>query len=111
MDSLIFELQIVFYFQLFLSANVRHREAWALLNILGLQPRNKTANGDMLLVKTVPCRRNCMKKRLEGNTFVLVNQHDVTDCKPGMHNVLKTLYLYDIGRFYAKDVKVVLRRL
>ena len=24
MDSLIFELQIVFYFQLFLSANVRH---------------------------------------------------------------------------------------
>ena len=25
MDSLIFELQIVFYFQLFLSANVRHR--------------------------------------------------------------------------------------
>ena len=26
MDSLIFELQIVFYFQLFLSANVRHRE-------------------------------------------------------------------------------------
>ena len=27
MDSLIFELQIVFYFQLFLSANVRHRLA------------------------------------------------------------------------------------
>ena len=27
MDSLIFELQIVFYFQLFLSANVRHRKA------------------------------------------------------------------------------------
>ena len=26
MDSLIFELQIVFYFQLFLSPNVRHRE-------------------------------------------------------------------------------------
>ena len=26
MDSLIFELQIVFYFQLFLSANVRHRK-------------------------------------------------------------------------------------
>ena len=26
MDSLIFELQIVFYFQLFLSANVRHKE-------------------------------------------------------------------------------------
>ena len=25
MDSLIFELQIVFYFQLFLSANVRHK--------------------------------------------------------------------------------------
>ena len=24
MDSLIFELQVVFYFQLFLSANVRH---------------------------------------------------------------------------------------
>ena len=24
MDSLIFELQIIFYFQLFLSANVRH---------------------------------------------------------------------------------------
>ena len=30
MDSLIFELQIVFYFQLFLSANVRHREKAAL---------------------------------------------------------------------------------
>ena len=27
MDSLIFELQIVFYFQLFLSANVRHTRA------------------------------------------------------------------------------------
>ena len=27
MDSLIFELQIVFYFQLFLSANVRHNLA------------------------------------------------------------------------------------
>ena len=26
MDSLIFEPQIVFYFQLFLSANVRHRQ-------------------------------------------------------------------------------------
>ena len=26
MDSLIFELQIVFYFQLFLSANVRHNK-------------------------------------------------------------------------------------
>ena len=26
MDSLIFELQVVFYFQLFLSANVRHRK-------------------------------------------------------------------------------------
>ena len=26
MDSLIFELQIVFYFQLFLSPNVRHRD-------------------------------------------------------------------------------------
>ena len=26
MDSLIFELQIVFYFQLFLSANVRHSD-------------------------------------------------------------------------------------
>ena len=26
MDSLIFELQIVLYFQLFLSANVRHTE-------------------------------------------------------------------------------------
>ena len=26
MDSLIFELQIVFYFQLFLSANVRHND-------------------------------------------------------------------------------------
>ena len=26
MDSLIFELQIVFYFQLFLSANVRHSQ-------------------------------------------------------------------------------------
>ena len=25
MDSLIFELQIIFYFQLFLSANVRHK--------------------------------------------------------------------------------------
>ena len=25
MDSLIFELHIIFYFQLFLSANVRHR--------------------------------------------------------------------------------------
>ena len=25
MDSLIFELQLVFYFQLFLSANVRHK--------------------------------------------------------------------------------------
>ena len=30
MDSLIFELQIVFYFQLFLSANVRHR-LWDLI--------------------------------------------------------------------------------
>ena len=28
MDSLIFELQIVFYFQLFLSANVRHRSTF-----------------------------------------------------------------------------------
>ena len=27
MDSLIFELQIIFYFQSFLSANVRHRLA------------------------------------------------------------------------------------
>ena len=26
MDSLIFELQIIFYFQLFLSANVRHSQ-------------------------------------------------------------------------------------
>ena len=50
-------------------------------------------------------------KGLEGNTFVLVNQHDVTDCKPGMHNILKTLNLYNIGRVYAGDVKVVLRRL
>ena len=30
MDSLIFELQIVFYFQLFLSANVRHRTPWVM---------------------------------------------------------------------------------
>ena len=30
MDSLIFELQIVFYFQLFLSANVRHSWVTAL---------------------------------------------------------------------------------
>ena len=50
-------------------------------------------------------------KGLEGNTFVLVNQHDVTDRKPGMHNVVKTLYLYNIGHFYARDVKVMLRRL
>ena len=28
MDSLIFDLQIVFYFQLFLSANVRHRYSY-----------------------------------------------------------------------------------
>ena len=35
MDSLIFELQIVFYFQLFLSANVRHSGV-ALTNSLQL---------------------------------------------------------------------------
>ena len=28
MDSLIFELQIVFYFHIFLSANVRHNLFW-----------------------------------------------------------------------------------
>ena len=32
MDSLIFDLQIVFYFQLFLSANVRHTDYGFLLN-------------------------------------------------------------------------------
>ena len=33
MDSLIFELQIVFYFQLFLSANVRHNSGgWVALS-------------------------------------------------------------------------------
>ena len=31
MDSLIFELQIVFYFQLFLSANVRHNNLPSIL--------------------------------------------------------------------------------
>ena len=36
MDSLIFELQIVFYFQLFLSANVRHNlgSVFSLLNFM-----------------------------------------------------------------------------
>ena len=28
MDSLIFELEIIFHFQLFLSANVRHTYEW-----------------------------------------------------------------------------------
>ena len=36
MDSLIFELQIVFYFQLFLSANVRHKygKIWTVLQYM-----------------------------------------------------------------------------
>ena len=37
MDSLIFELQIVFYFQFFLSANVRHRIKTPKLLKLGKQ--------------------------------------------------------------------------
>ena len=65
------------------------------------------ANGAMVLVKTVPFCRNCTEKRLEENTFVLVNQQDVTDCKLGMDDILKTLYLFNIGRFYGRDLKVV----
>ena len=34
MDSLIFELQIVFYFQLFLSANVRHSKMSAKMYLM-----------------------------------------------------------------------------
>ena len=33
MDSLIFYLQIVFYFQLFLSANVRHSPPFVVINL------------------------------------------------------------------------------
>ena len=46
MDSLIFELQIVFYFQLFLSANVRHTNACCFLMqimqlLLNISPTKK----------------------------------------------------------------------
>ena len=40
MDSLIFELQIIFYFQLFLSANVRHSP---LVVVNYITPRYKPA--------------------------------------------------------------------
>ena len=38
MDSLIFELQIVFYFQFFLSANVRHISADIFEEEFGIHP-------------------------------------------------------------------------
>ena len=54
MDSLIFELQIVFYFQLFLSANVRH-------SFVAKHNLSKAAWTDLLRLPTVPSRRAVSK--------------------------------------------------
>ena len=43
MDSLIFELQIVFYFQLFLSANVRHKRGTSVLMLTDVVQNKKKA--------------------------------------------------------------------
>ena len=42
MDSLIFELQIIFYFQLFLSANVRHTELKNMMKEFTAMQRRKS---------------------------------------------------------------------
>ena len=71
MDSLIFELQIVFYFQLFLSANVRH-SSWVKLNHLS---RNRALVGkfeiDLVSVDSCSIFRGVFNDLISVYVFIL----------------------------------------
>ena len=92
MDSLIFELQIVFYFQLFLSANVRHKR-----------------QGVMLWQKSIFSKANFCSvyfNNLRGNFFYeILGVVSNTGVLFSSNNLIEELIvLRNVGRFLLGDL-------